>query len=126
MDLPVPGLASSFSSGPMDRHLGRASRPGGVPVACPIGRGTEVNHGHSGTGGHPADLHKCCLGQPHPEPSKQRVAGSNPAWRTCVMSQDIEAGPRTRKKVSGKTKVEVRDKLRELRKELDVGLRPRQ
>jgi integrase len=36
------------------------------------------------------------------------------------------AGTRTRKKVSGKTKVEVRDKLRELRKELDVGLRPRQ
>jgi hypothetical protein len=29
------------------------------------------------------------------------------------------------KKVSGKTKVEVRDKLRELHKELAVGLRPR-
>ncbi|HEX3956222.1 MAG TPA: hypothetical protein VHZ03_06275 [Trebonia sp.] len=29
-------------------------------------------------------------------------------------------------KVSGKTKVEIRDKPRELRKELDVGLRPRQ
>ena len=28
-------------------------------------------------------------------------------------------------KVSGKTRVEVRDKLRELHKELDVGLRPR-
>lgn len=35
------------------------------------------------------------------------------------------AGTRIRKKVSGKTKVEVRDKLRELHKELDVGLRPR-
>lgn len=34
-------------------------------------------------------------------------------------------GIRIRKKVSGKTKVEVRDKLRELHKELDVGLRPR-
>jgi integrase len=34
-------------------------------------------------------------------------------------------GTRIRKKVSGKTKVEVRDKLRELHKELDVGLRPR-
>jgi hypothetical protein len=29
------------------------------------------------------------------------------------------------KKVSGKTKVEVRDKLRELHKELEVGLPPR-
>jgi hypothetical protein len=36
------------------------------------------------------------------------------------------AGTRIRKKVSGKTKVEVRDKLRELRKKVDVGLRPRQ
>jgi integrase len=35
------------------------------------------------------------------------------------------AGTRIRKKVSGKTKVEVRDKLRELHKEVDVGLRPR-
>jgi len=35
------------------------------------------------------------------------------------------AGTRIRKKVSGKTKVEVRDKLRELHKELDAGLRPR-
>jgi integrase len=34
-------------------------------------------------------------------------------------------GTRIRRKVSGKTKVEVRDKLRELHKELDVGLRPR-
>jgi hypothetical protein len=34
-------------------------------------------------------------------------------------------GTRIRKKVSGKTKVEVRDKLKELHKELDVGLRPR-
>jgi integrase len=34
------------------------------------------------------------------------------------------AGTRIRKKVSGKTKVEVRDKLREL-KETDAGLRPR-
>jgi hypothetical protein len=35
------------------------------------------------------------------------------------------AGTRIRKKVSGKTKAEVRDKLKELHKELDVGLRPR-
>jgi integrase len=35
------------------------------------------------------------------------------------------AGSRIRKKVSGKTKVEVRDKLKELHKGLDVGLRPR-
>jgi integrase len=35
------------------------------------------------------------------------------------------AGTRIRKKVSGKTKVEVRDKLRELHKETDAGLRPR-
>jgi hypothetical protein len=34
------------------------------------------------------------------------------------------AGTRTRKKVSGKTKVEVRDKLRALHKEIDVGLQP--
>jgi hypothetical protein len=35
------------------------------------------------------------------------------------------AGTRIRKKVSGKTKVEVRDKLREIHKETDAGLRPR-
>jgi hypothetical protein len=35
------------------------------------------------------------------------------------------AGTRIRKKASGKTKVEVRDKLRELHKETDAGLRPR-
>jgi hypothetical protein len=35
------------------------------------------------------------------------------------------AGKRIRKKVSGKSKVEVRDKLRELHKETDAGLRPR-
>jgi hypothetical protein len=34
-------------------------------------------------------------------------------------------GTRIGKKVRGKTKVEVRDKLRELHKELDIGLRPR-
>jgi hypothetical protein len=34
------------------------------------------------------------------------------------------AGARIRKKVSGKTGVEVRDKLRELHKEEDAGLRP--
>jgi hypothetical protein len=34
------------------------------------------------------------------------------------------AGTGIRKKVSGRTKVEVRDKLRELHKEVDVGLRP--
>jgi hypothetical protein len=35
------------------------------------------------------------------------------------------AGTRICKKVSGKTKVEVRDTLRELHKETDAGLRPR-
>lgn len=35
------------------------------------------------------------------------------------------AGTRIRKKVSGKTKVEVRDKLKELHKNVDAGLRPR-
>jgi hypothetical protein len=35
------------------------------------------------------------------------------------------AGTRIRKRVSGKTKIEVRDKLRELHKETDAGLRPR-
>src|ERR1700691_4539776 len=35
------------------------------------------------------------------------------------------AGTRIRKKVSGKTQVEVRDKLRELHQETDAGLRPR-
>jgi len=35
------------------------------------------------------------------------------------------AGTRIRKKVSGKTKVEVRDKLREIHKETEAGLRPR-
>ncbi len=35
------------------------------------------------------------------------------------------AGTRIRKKVSGRTKAEVRDKLRDLHKELDDGLRPR-
>ncbi len=35
------------------------------------------------------------------------------------------AGTRIRKKVRGKTKTEVRDKLRELHKEIDAGLKPR-
>jgi hypothetical protein len=35
------------------------------------------------------------------------------------------AGTRARKKVSGKTKAEVRDKLRELHKDLNAGLKPR-
>jgi integrase len=35
------------------------------------------------------------------------------------------AGTRIRKKVSGKTKVEVRDKLRELHKDTDAGVKPR-
>jgi hypothetical protein len=44
-----------------------------------------------------------------------------------VGAVDLSFGPdgtRIRKKVRGKTKVEVRDKLRELHKELDIGLRP--
>ena len=35
------------------------------------------------------------------------------------------AGTRIRKKVSGRTKAEVRDKLRELHQQVDSGLRPR-
>jgi integrase len=35
------------------------------------------------------------------------------------------AGTRIRKKVRGKTKTEIRDKLRELHKEIDAGLKPR-
>src|SRR5258708_38631933 len=35
-------------------------------------------------------------------------------------------GRRIRKKVIGKTKVEVRDKLRQLHRELDTNVRPRQ
>ena len=40
--------------------------------------------------------------------------------RSCLALPDAHP-----QKVSGKTKVEVRDKLRELHKEVDVGLRPR-
>ena len=35
------------------------------------------------------------------------------------------AGTRIRKKVTGRTKTEVRDKLRELHKQVESGLRPR-
>jgi hypothetical protein len=35
------------------------------------------------------------------------------------------AGTRIRKKVTGRTKTEVRDKLRELHKQVEGGLRPR-
>ena len=35
------------------------------------------------------------------------------------------SGTRIRKKVSGRTKTEVRDKLRELHQQVDSGLRPR-
>jgi len=35
------------------------------------------------------------------------------------------SGTRIRKKVTGRTKAEVRDKLRELHKQVDGGLRPR-
>jgi hypothetical protein len=40
------------------------------------------------------------------------------AWVSALLA-------RVRKKVSGRTKTEVRDKLRELHQQVDSGLRPR-
>jgi hypothetical protein len=65
--------------------------------------------------------------------SKRRGHGEDSIYRDASPNRYIgavdlgfsTAGTRIRKKVSGKAKVEVRDKLRELRKELDVGLRLR-
>jgi len=65
--------------------------------------------------------------------SKRRGHGEDSIYRDASRNRYMgavdlgfsPAGTRIRKKVSGKTKVEVRDKLRELHKELDVGLRPR-
>jgi hypothetical protein len=59
----------------------------------------------------------------HGAPDQRLFGRSN----TCCWEPNPGFGPtgRIRKKVSGKTKVEVRDKLRELHKELDVGLQPR-
>jgi len=65
--------------------------------------------------------------------SKRRGHGEDSIYRDASPNRYIgavdlsfsPAGTRIRKKVSGKAKVEVRDKLRELRKELDVGLRLR-
>src|ERR1017187_9939118 len=93
----------------------------------------------------------CCedYSAPSPLPSKQRVAGSNPAGRAAqgkrrgqgedsiywdatknryvgaVSLGFSPAGTRIRKKVTGRTKTEVRDKLRELHKQVEGGLRPR-
>jgi hypothetical protein len=58
--------------------------PDGVPVACPIVRQIGEIHGHSRVNGHAADLRQPRWADPHPEPSKQRVAGSSPAWRTVM------------------------------------------
>jgi integrase len=65
--------------------------------------------------------------------SKRRGHGGDSIYWSASRNRYIGAvdlgfsptGTRTRKKVSGKTKAEVRDKLRELHRELDVGLRPR-
>ena len=65
--------------------------------------------------------------------SKRRGHGEDSIYRDASPNRYIgavdlgfcPAGTRIRKKVSGKTKVEVRDKLRALHKEVDVGLRPR-
>jgi hypothetical protein len=66
-------------------------------------------------------------------PSKRRGHGEDSIYwdasrNRYIGAVDLGLGPdgtRIRKKVSGKTKVEVRDKLKELHKELDVGPRPR-
>ena len=65
--------------------------------------------------------------------SKRRGHGEDSIYRDASRNRYIGAvdlglspvGTRIRKKVSGKTKVEVRDKLRDLHKQVDVGLRPR-
>jgi hypothetical protein len=59
--------------------------------------------------------------------ARTRSTGTNPRKR-YIGAVDLglsPAGTRIRKKVSGKTKVEVRDKFRELHKETDAGRRPR-
>jgi integrase len=53
------------------------------------------------------------------DPSKNRYVGA-------VSLGFTPAGTRIRKKVTGRTKAEVRGKLRELHQEVDSGLRPRQ
>jgi integrase len=68
-----------------------------------------------------------------PPPSARRGHGEDSIYWDASRNRYIgavdpgfsPAGTRIRKKVSGKTKVEVRGKLRELHKELDAGLRPR-
>lgn len=67
--------------------------------------------------------------------SKRRGHGEDSIYRDASRNRYIGisavdlgvngTGTRTRKKVSGKTKAEVRDTLRELHKELGTGLRPR-
>ena len=53
------------------------------------------------------------------DPSKNRYVGA-------VSLGFAPAGTRIRKKVTGRTKTEVRGKLRELHQEVDSGLRPKQ
>jgi hypothetical protein len=53
------------------------------------------------------------------DPSKNRYVGA-------VSLGFTPAGTRIRRKVTGRTKAEVRGKLRELHQEVDIGLRPRQ
>ena len=56
------------------------------------------------------------------------VAWAQGTWAQAVPAHPLACGQPDqfiRKKGSSKTKVEVRDKLRDLHKELDAGLRPR-
>jgi hypothetical protein len=61
---------------------------------------------HVGECRHPAQ-HRSCAGR----------------WRGVVSLEFAGHGKRVRKKVSGKTKTEVKDKLRQLHSELDAGVR---
>src|SRR5262249_39349056 len=51
--------------------------------------------------------------------------GCDGRWRGVVSLGHGAGGSRIRKKVSGKTKTEVKDKLKELHAELDAGLKTR-
>jgi hypothetical protein len=54
----------------------------------------------------------------------QRASAPNHYWVAAV-SLGYKGGKRVRRKVTGRTKTEVRTKLRDLRRDLDSGIRPR-
>ena len=54
----------------------------------------------------------------------QRASAPNHCWVAAV-SLGYKGGKRVRRKVTGRTKTEVRTKLRDLRRDLDSGIRPR-